>query len=240
MNVTGNFNVGKPGYIYQLGFNAKDVPLAPLANSLELVNSNQLQGTFVADASLRGTGITGPSLKRNLGGKLNFSLTNVNYTVGGPKLRRILVPISLALKAPELAETPINWVSGQTVISNGIVHVQNAAVESEAFLAKLAGTVTLENVTSNSTINLPMDFSLRRSLAEKAKILPANTPEDAKYASLGNIYSVRGTIGDPQPDANKTALGLIAAQGVAGAIGDENVQKAVGVVGNIFGGTKSA
>jgi hypothetical protein len=85
-----------------------------------------------------------------------------------------------------------------------------------------------------------MDFSLRRSLAQKANILPANTPEDAKFASLGNIYSIRGTIGAPKEDANKTALGLIAAQGVAGAIGDENVQKAVGVVGNIFGGTKSA
>src|SRR5688500_4098385 len=110
MNVTGNFDVSKPGYVYELGFNAKNVPLAPLANSLELVNSNQLQGTFIADGQLIGSGITGPNLKKNLGGELNFSLTNINYTVGGPKIRAILVPISLALKAPELAETPINWV----------------------------------------------------------------------------------------------------------------------------------
>ena len=240
MNVTGNFDVGKPGYVYQLGFNAKDVPLAPLANSLELVNSNQLQGTFVADATLRGAGITGPNLKNNLGGKLDFTLTNVNYTVGGPKIRRILVPISLALKAPELAETPINWVSAQTVISNGIVHVHNAAVESEAFLARLQGTVTLENVTSNSTINLPMDFSLRRSLAEKSKILPPNTPEDVKYVSVGNIYSVRGTIGDPQPDANKTVLAGLALRGVGGLIGDEKTSQVLGGLGNILTGNKSA
>lgn len=240
MALTGNFDVSKPGYVYQLGFNAQDVPLTPLANSLELVNSNQLQGTFVADAQLKGAGITGPNLKQNLGGKLNFSVTNVNYTVGGPKIRRILVPISLALKAPELAETPINWISGRTVISNGIVHVQNAAVESEAFLANLAGTVSLENVLSNSTINLPMDFSLRRSLAEKSKVLPANTPEDVKYVSLGNIYSVRGTVGDPQPDANKTVLAGLALRGVGGLIGDEKTGQIIGGLGNILTGNKSA
>ena len=240
INLTGNFDVGKPGYVYQLGFNAKDVPLAPLANSLELVNSNQLQGTFVADANLRGAGVTGPSLKNNLGGKIDFSLTNVNYTVGGPKIRRILVPISIALKAPELAETPINWISAQTVISNGIVHVQNAAVESEAFLAKLQGTVTLENVTSNSTINLPMDFSLRRSLAEKSKVLPSNTAEDVKYVSLGNIYSVRGTVGDPQPDANKTVLAGLALRSAGGLIGDEKTSQVLGGLGNILTGNKSA
>lgn len=240
INVTGNFDVSKPGYVYQLGLNAKDVPLAPLANSLELVNSNQLQGTFVADAQLRGAGITGPNLKRNLGGQLGFALTNINYTVGGPKIRMILVPISLALKAPELAQSPINWVAAQTVISNGIVHVQNASVESEAFLAKLAGTVTLENVISNSTINLPMDFSLRRSLAEKSGILPANTPEDAKFAPLGNIYSIRGTVGAPEPDANKTVLAGLALRGVGGLIKDERASQVIGGLGNILSGNKSS
>lgn len=240
MSVTGNFDVSKPGYVYQLGFNAKDVPLAPLANSLELVNSNQLQGTFVADAQLKGAGITGPNLKKNLGGEFGFALTNINYTVGGPKLRMILLPISLALKAPELTESPINWVTGQTVISNGVVHVQNASVESEAFLAKLAGTVTLENVVSNSTINLPMDFSLRRSHAEKSGLLPPNTPEDVKFVSVGNIYSIRGTVGAPVADPNKTALAGLALRGVGGLIKDERASQVIGGLGNILGGNKSA
>jgi hypothetical protein len=240
MKIAGNFDVSKPGYIYQIDLDAKDVPLAPLANSLELVNSNQLQGTFLADAQLHGTGVTGPSLKRNLGGQLAFALTNINYTVGGPKIRMILVPISIALKAPELAQTPINWVVGETVISNGVVQVQNASVESEAFLAKLAGTIALENVISNSTINLPMDFSLRRSLAEKSGILPANTPEDVKFASLGNIYSIRGTIGEPIPDPNKTALAGLALRGVGGLIKDEKASQVIGGLGNILSGNRAS
>jgi hypothetical protein len=240
MNVTGNFDVGKPGYVYELGFNAKNVPLAPLANSLNLVNSNQLQGTFMADAQLRGAGVTGPNLRKNLGGNLDFALTNINYTVGGPVIRMILVPISLALKAPELTESPINWVAGQTIISNGVVHVQNTSVESEAFLAALAGTVTLENVITNSTINLPMNFSLRRSLAEKSGILPANTPEDVKFASLGNIYSIRGTVGAPQPDPNKTALAGLALRGVGGLVKDEKASQIIGGLGNILSGNKAS
>ncbi|HEX7862330.1 MAG TPA: AsmA family protein [Verrucomicrobiae bacterium] len=239
MNVTGNFDVGKPGYVYQLGFTAKDVPLAPLANSLELANSNQLQGTFVAAATLKGAGITGPSLKKNLGGEFDFRLTNINYTVGGPMIRRILVPISLAVNAPELAETPLNWVSAETMISNGVVRVESAAVESEAFYATLAGTVTLENVTSNSTIHLPMDFWLRRSLAERAKVIPANTPEDARFARLGNIYSVRGTVGAPEADPNKTVLAGLALRGVGGIIGDDKAGQVLGGLGNILTGNKS-
>lgn len=240
MDITGSVDVGRPGYQYELGFKAEDVPLAPLANSLDLASSNQLQGTFVADARLRGTGITGPNLRKNLGGAVNLNLTNVNYLPGGPKLRRILVPMSLALRVPELAESPINWVAAQAEITNGLVRLQNTSVESEAFFATVNGTITLADMITNSALNLPIDLSLRRSLAEKSKILPANTPPDAKYAKLGNLYTIEGTLGAPDPDANKTALAGLALQGAAGlGLGNEKTEKALGAIGNILSGQKS-
>jgi hypothetical protein len=241
MDLTGNFDVGQPGYKYELGFKADNVPLGPLANSFELASSNQLQGTFIADARLRGLGTTGPNLRKNLGGSFNVNLTNLNYLPGGPKLRRILVPISLALRVPELTETPINWVAARTQITNGTVRVENASIESEAFFANVTGTITLADVITNSTLNLPIDFSLRRSLAEKTKILPSNTLPDAPYARLGNIYTVRGTVGVPDPDANKAVLAGIALQGAAGfGLGNEKTEKALGAIGNILTGQKSA
>ena len=120
------------------------------------------------------------------------------------------------------------------------MRVEQAAVESEAFYATLAGTVTLENVISNSTINLPIDFWLRRSLAERAKVMPANTPEDARFARLGNIYSLRGTIGAPEADPNKTALAGLALRGVGGFIGDDKASQVLGGLGNILTGSKGA
>ncbi len=241
MSVVGDFDVGRPGYVYNLAFNAKDVPLAPLANSFELTGSNQLAGTFVADAQIKGAGVTGPNLRKNLGGKLDFTLTNINYLPGGPKLRRILVPISLALRVPELAETPINWVDARAVITNGTVQVANAAVESEAFLANVAGTISLADVLTNSTLDLPIDLSLRRSLAEKSKILPSDTPPEAKFAKIGNLYTVKGTLGVPDPDPNKAALAGLALRGVAGlGIGSEKVEGVLGGLGNVLSGQKSS
>ena len=240
ISVAGNFDVGRPGYVYDLAVNAKDVPLAPIANSLELVRSNQLAGNFAADAQLRGAGITGPNLRKNLSGRIDLNLTNINYLPGGPKLRRILLPISLALRVPELTETPINWVAARTQVTNGTVRVENGSVESEAFLANVAGTITLDDVITNSTLNLPIDLSLRRSLALKSKILPSDTPPEAKYAKIGNVYTVRGTLGAPDPDENKAVLAGILLRGAAGlGLGNEKVEGALGAVGNILSGQKS-
>jgi hypothetical protein len=95
-------------------------------------------------------------------------------------------------------------------------------------------------VITNSTLNLPLDFSLRRSLAQKAKILPSDTPPDAKYAKVGNIYTIRGTLGAPDPDENKAVLAGIALRSAAGlGLGNEKVEGALGAVGNILTGQKS-
>ena len=44
--------------------------------------------------------MTGPNLKENLAGAFNLNLTNMNYQIVGPKLKRVLVPIALALRVP--------------------------------------------------------------------------------------------------------------------------------------------
>jgi hypothetical protein len=241
VSLAGNFDVGRPGYVYDVAFKANDVPLAPIANSLELAGSNQLAGTFIADAQLRGAGITGPNLRKNLGGKFDLTMTNVNYLPGGPKLRRILVPISMVLRVPELTGSPINWVDARTHITNGTVQVAHATVESEAFLANVTGTMTLADVLTNSPLNLPLDLSLRRSLAEKAKILPLSTPADAKYAKIGNVYTIRGTWGDPKPEENKAVLAGLLLQSAGGlGLGNEKVEGALGAVGNILTGQKGS
>jgi hypothetical protein len=61
VNVSGNVNVGWPGYLYDLAFKADSVPLAPLANTFGSGKTNALQGTFIADAQIRGAGTTGPN-----------------------------------------------------------------------------------------------------------------------------------------------------------------------------------
>ena len=69
-----------------------------------------LKGDLFAQAQIRGAGITGTNLHKNLAGNLSFNLTNMNYEIVGAKIKRVLQPISLALRVPELMQTPINWV----------------------------------------------------------------------------------------------------------------------------------
>ncbi len=237
LSVTGNINVGWPGYLYDLALKADSVPLAPLANSFDSSGkTNTIQGSFLADAQIRGAGVTGPSLRKNLAGTVNLNLTNLNYQAVGPKLRRILVPISVFLRAPELTDSPINWVAAQTTITNGIANLKHLGIESEAFYAESAGSVTLADVLTNSTLNLPVDLSLRRSLVQKSGLLPTDNSTN-KYAKLPQFVSIKGTVGLPETEINKLAVAGTLLRGAAALnLGGGTTQNALGAVGNLLTG----
>jgi uncharacterized protein involved in outer membrane biogenesis len=239
LSLTGKVDLGQSGYRYDVALKADSLPLAPLANSFGSGRTNQLQGNLNAAATIRGAGITGPNLRKNLDGNFNLNLTNLNYQVVGPKLQRILVPISIALRVPELTQTPINWVSTQVDVKNGVANLKTLGVESEAFLAEGAGTVTLADIVTNSTLNIPIELSLRRSLAEKSGLLPTGTAPDARFARLPRFVSVKGTVGAPDTDINKLAIAGMLAKGAASlGLGNEKTEKALGAVGNILSGQR--
>lgn len=206
--VTGSvaLNLGAPGYTYDVALKADRVPLEPFANSFATTNAGQYKGFLVADATIRGAGVTGSGLQKNLQGQANFSVTNLDLKIYGPKLRAILVPISVVLRAPEILDTPINWIDAQTKMGDGKIHVEKMGVESEAFYANVTGDVTIDKVLTNSPLNLPVALSLRKSLAEKALLVNKASASDAKYAPLPNFVTIRGTLGKPDSDINKMAL----------------------------------
>jgi hypothetical protein len=245
VSVTGNVNVGWPGYLYDVAFKADSVPLAPLANSFGSGKTNSLVGNLIADAQIRGAGTTGPNLRKNLAGNANINLTNLNYEVAGPKLKRILVPISVALNLPEIAQSPINWASVQTdAAGNGQVNLKHLGVESTAFYAESAGAITLNDIITNSVLSLPVDLSVPRSLAEKARFASGDSSTN-KYVKLPRFVSIEGTLGSPEAKINKLAIaGMIARGAAAFNLGGAKAQGALGAVGNLLtgqtGGTNNA
>lgn len=210
--VTGNIglNLGVPGYTYDINLNVDRVPLEAFANTFATTQSNQVKGLLVADARIRGAGTTGASLQKNLQGNVTFAATNMNLRAA-PKWQMILVAVAAATRVPEIAQTPINWIDARTTLGNGKVNVEKAAVETEAFLADITGAVTLEKVLTNSTLNLPVKLSVRRSYAEKAGIAPANTPPDAKFVALPDFLTITGTVGKPDQKIDLLKLGISAA-----------------------------
>lgn len=239
VELNATVDTGVTGYRYDLAFKAHGVPLEPLVNTFSTGRSNRLDGFLVADTRLTGAGTTGTNLRQNLGGHFSLNLTNLNYELVGPKLRRIVVPISLALGVPELTQTPINWTFARAEIGKGMVDLKQLAVQSEAFYAESSGAITLANVITNSSLNLPLQISLRRSLAEKTRLIPSDTPTNAKYAKLPQFVSVKGTLGAPEADINKLVLAGILARGTAGLgvnLGSEKAGQVLEKVGDLLTG----
>ena len=213
-------NVGVPGYAYNLALNLDRVPVEPLANTFVPQDAGKYKGLLVADANIKGVGTLGASLQKNLQGHANFSVTNLDLAIVGPKIKRILVPISLVLRVPELLQTPINWVDARTKMGDGKITVEKMGVESEAFYANVTGDIAINKVLTNSTLQLPVELSLRRSLAEKSMLLSRDTPTNARFAALPKFVTVKGTLGEPDPDINKLALGGVLLRAGAGLTGN--------------------
>ncbi len=241
-----DLNLGVKGYIYALKLQMDQVPLEPIANTFSPETRGQYQGVIIANAEIKGAGITGASLQKSLGGQASFSFTNANLQLNGPKTQRVIVPIATLLSVPEITQSPLNWLSAQTELGGGNIKVSRFAAQSAAFEATTAGAIPIADVLNHSPLNLPFEFALSRSLAERASLLPPNTPPAAAYALLPQFVTVKGTLGEPKADLNRMALGgllLNSGVGIAQKLGLKiapDTGNALQGIGNLLTGQKPA
>ena len=255
MNANADLDLGIPGYKYDVSFNTKAVPLAPLVNSFDPEQKGRLGGTFTAQGKASGTGITGASLQKSLSGQFDLNSTNLNLSVVNVKARWLKALINVVAAVPELLRnpesaigtlaksvtglgggglmdelkrSPIDAITAHGAIGSGRVDLQAASVQSPAFRADAKGTITLAPVLTNSTLAVPVSISLAQAVAERVGLAAAGTA--GGYAKIPDFYTMKGTIGDPKNDYNKPVLLGIAAKGIASAL--PNVG---GKAGNILG-----
>jgi uncharacterized protein involved in outer membrane biogenesis len=233
VSAQGLVNLAVPGYTYDLTFQADKVPIDPIASSFSTNSAGQYQGDLIAQAQVKGAGVTGASLQKNLSGQVSFSLTNLNLTIAGPKIRRVLEPIALVLRVPELTQTPLNWVNAKAEVGQGKIQVSQLGALSHAFLANGQGTIMIAEVLTNSTLNIPVNIALRRSLAEKSNLVPPNTSPDSPYVSLPTFATIQGTLGNPETKTDKVVISglLLRSAGGIPQVGD----KASGILKGLGG-----
>lgn len=264
-----DLNLGVPGYVYNVAFNADAIPLAPLVNSFVPDRKGQVAGTTSIGVQIKGAGITGASLQKNLDGQFNFAATNldlsianvrsplingiINVIVGLPDLIRnptaalgnLLGGTHQSGFADALTASPLDSLSVQANAGNGQVQLQAADVRSAAFDAFASGQISLAPDLNNSTIDIPVKVSLSRPLASQIGLADASTSTNVVYAALPDFLTMTGTLGKPETKIDKLALVELAAKttgGVAGRIGGaagEKVGSAIGAVEGLFGGSKS-
>jgi len=251
VSADADLNLGVKGYTYDLSLNADKIPLDPIVNSFMPDSRGQYHGLVLANAQIKGAGITDASVQKNLSGQLGFSFTNASIQLFSNKppknvLTRViwftLEGIGAFLRVSEITSSPLNSIYAQAQIGDGKVNLSRVALQSQAFEAHTQGVVPLLVPLTNSPLNLPLEFSLSRSLAQKAGMLPDNTPPNAAYAALPTFVVVKGTIGEPKRDFKELAIGgvlLRSGVGVAERLG-VNVGKETGGilkgVGNLLTG----
>lgn len=223
VRVKAKANLGIPGYDYDVDFAAERLPLAPLANSFVPVLNGAAQGELLAALQIKGAGVTGTSLRRNLKGFATIEATNAQIKIPEQSIRLpkllstlLLLPrdinpaflLSLIGKKDVLAE-PIRGIEVHTVMGNGGVIVTNTRISSPAFIATVGGDLQFADVLSNSPVNLPVTIAFASG---------------GQMRSANRIGRVNGTIGATGFD--KDILGM------AGMLGGMTIP-GVGNVGEL-------
>jgi hypothetical protein len=216
VNASVDLNLGVKGYVYALSLLMDRVPLEPIANTFSPASRGQYQGLILANAQIKGAGVTGKSLQKNLSGQASFTFTNANIQLMGPKSKKLIVPIATLLRVNEITQSPVDWLDAQTELGGGNIKLSRFTLQSAAFEARTQGVIPIAEVLSNSPLNLPVEFALRRSLAEKSSLLAPNTPTNATYAPLPNFVTLKGTIGEPKSEVHELALGSMLLQSGTG------------------------
>jgi hypothetical protein len=269
VKATTDLNLGVPGYTYDVTFNAAAIPLAPLVNSFAPDRKGQIAGTTSIGVQVKGAGVTGASLQKNLTGQFSFATTNMDLAI--PNIRSPLISsvINVIIGLPDLirnptaalgslfggshksgwtdalTSSPIDTITVQASVGDGKVQLQSAEIRSPAFQALASGQIVLKPILTNSTVEIPVKATLSRSLAGQIGLMDASTPSSAIYVALPDFLKMEGTIGKPQTKINKLALVELAAKtggGIAGKIGGAGGEKAGSVLkalGGLFGGSKS-
>ena len=258
-----------PGYAYDVTFNADSIPLAPLVDSFAPDRKGQIEGTTSISVQVKGAGLTGAGLQKNLSGQFNFASTNLNLSIANVRSPLINSVINVIVGLPDLisnpaaalgswfgkkksgwADTltsaPIELINLQATAGNGQVQLLSAEVQSAAFQSLASGPIVLAPILNNSTVEIPIQLLLSTPLASQIGLADANSPTTAAYVALPEFLKVEGTVGSPKATIDKVVLVKLAAKtggGVFKRIGGVGGQKAgsfLGAASRWFGGGKSS
>ncbi|HUA67880.1 MAG TPA: AsmA family protein, partial [Candidatus Saccharimonadales bacterium] len=247
VNASVDLDLGVPGYKYNLGLNADEIPFAPLVDTFAPDRAGQLGGTLTAHAQIVGAGTTGADLKQNLSGQFDIDATNLNLSVINVRsavlktLINVVATIPQLLSNPEnaiasllshitgqsnsssglmneLQQSPIETIAARGNAGNGQINLQSTVVQSAAFEADATGTIELAPELTNSTINIPITVSLSQAIASQLNLVAADSASGSAYLALPQFLTMTQTLGDPKADINKLALAGIAVKSVGNSL----------------------
>ena len=223
LKTAANLNLGVPGYQYDLGLSAERIPLEPIVNTFQPEKRGQIKGDLIAHAQVKGAGVTGVSLRKNLSGQFDFNFANASLKIASPRAKAFFAPIALLLDLPDLAGSPLNSIRAEGRMGNGKINLTHFNVNSDSFLADTAGEITIADELMNSPIEKSLiHLSVPRAAAERLHMVPKDAPSDSAFVKLPDFAKIAGTLGEPQTEIDKKSLSSAAARKLADrVVGDK-------------------
>ena len=208
----------KPDWGYDMTLEADQIPIEVFMDTLNPSGKGQVSGMISGKAEWKGAGLTETGWQRNLNGAMSLKYTDADINFVSPKMRLLMTPITAVLRLPELLKAPINGIETNLRIENQIMGLDAFKVQADAFQVHASGEIPLDNVLTNSVLNLPVEFYLERSIARKSNLMTSSAPKDTPYVKLPDFVKLEGTIGAPKTKTDKLVLSGLLVKSGAGLV----------------------
>ena len=218
MPVSGKIRIdkSKPKPSYALEVEMKELPAQPLVDSFGPEVKGTLAGNITFLTKLNSSGGTEAEFWQNLNGYAELKFAKGDLRLFSDTTQMLLTPIAIMLRLPQLLSSPIDTMHARLKIAGRVIQIEKCEVRGNVFSATTRGKVPLEKIFADSQLNLPVEFSLKRDLADRAGLIPSGTPLSAKFVKLPDFITIRGTVGEPKTKTNKLAiLGILGQSAVS-------------------------
>lgn len=212
-------DLSRPGSLYEVALLVDKVPLAPLIATLNSPPSRKVRGLFSTELALRGEGVTGPSIRRHLGGKVGFQVHDAEIDVvdkaSTPSASRgfaaaVLGPVAQVLEIPDLSQDPLTRIEGEVAVSAGEVEVRKFLAETRNLQTTVQGRIALaDELNESRLLAIPVDVALQRDLAIRSRLARSEESAESPYVRLPNFVKVSGTVSQPVVATDKGVIAVL-------------------------------
>jgi uncharacterized protein involved in outer membrane biogenesis len=253
IDVKGEIQLQKPGFEYNLQASVAPLEVRELVNNWVPDMRGKVQGILSSDLSLRGAGLTGPSLRKNLKGSFRLDVRDGQIVIldeaelkneGLLSLRRLLggvmgtVATALGLEPHELMRPPLTELRIDAQLGDSRLTLSDFLAVNPEIHVGTRGEILLEDDLPASRIRkMPITLGVSTNVAKRARIYRIDRVREDRVF-LPPFVSVEGTLGQPKINWDKSVITGLVLTGVTENIRlkDERAQQVLEGLGGLLSG----
>jgi hypothetical protein len=228
--------------------------LGPIADILYPEAPGAVQGVFSLQSELAGKGRSYSDLASSLDGKFEASVQEgrIRLFASVPDAPRGLLQtqkyletlirtlaLGLGLPPSELLDPPVDTLEIKAGIGNRRIRLDSFLAENPEFRLQASGSIPLHASEwgKSGVEELPVTLGVSPPLAKRVRIYREDRLEDGKIM-LPPVLDVEGTLAEPNINLRKRVIAGLVITGIneRNDLGNENVQKALNLLGGFLSG----